>query len=198
MSITKLQDKLFEVLNPIEVDYAVEEIRKYLAENLLWISHPYHIAQRFYKKTEKGSFYYPQTYVKGSTDKNYEYHTLTPDNDYKGMFFFMVGNGKVKEENLTSFITYPVSLIFSCNLALIDNEKLKDYLFTQELISSARKRLKDLKQIVDFDFKILTETRDLKEVYKEFVLDNIEQYNRAPLQCFRIDLELTIEEDCFN
>ena len=49
----------------------------------------------------------------------------------------------------------------------------------------------------DFDYKILSETRDLREVYKEFVLDDIEQYNRAPLQCFRIDLSIRVQEDCY-
>lgn len=198
MSITKLQDKVFEVTNPVEIDFAIEEIRKFLKNNLSWVSHAFHIAHRFYKKTDKGSFYYPETFVKDLNSKNNSYHRLTPDNDYKGMFFFVLGTGRIKEENTTSFITYPVSIIFSVNLELIDKARLNEYLFTQELIASARKTLRDAKHSFEFGYELKSETKDLKEVYKEFVLDEIEQYNRAPLQCFRFDLELTIEEDCLK
>ena len=196
MSITNLQNKVFEIENPIEIDFAVNEIRKLLA-TLQWVSHPYHIAQRFYKKTEKGGFYYPETFIKKAGGK-YEYHPLTPDNDYKGMFFFVVGKGvNDYRANELNFLTYPVSIVFSANLKLIEDARLEKYLFTQELIRSARRLLTDGMMNFDFDYKILSETRDLREVYKEFVLNDIEQYNRAPLQCFRIDLSVRVQEDCY-
>ena len=196
MSITNLQNKVFEIENPIEIDFAVNEIRKLLA-TLQWVSNPYHIAQRFYKKTEKGGFYYPETFIKKAGGK-YEYHPLTPDNDYKGMFFFVVGKGvNDYRANELNFLTYPVSIIFSANLKLIEDARLEKYLFTQELIRSARRLLTEGMMNFDFDYKILSETRDLREVYKEFVLDDIEQYNRAPLQCFRIDLSVRVQEDCY-
>lgn len=195
MSITNLQDKVFEIENPVEIDKAVEDIRVLLSE-LYWVSHPFHIAQRFYQRTEKQAYYFPQTYLKKEAGK-YEYHTLTPDNDYKGMFFFMVGKGTDDYyPNEFNYITYPVSIIFSANLALIDDVKLEKYLFTQELIKSARRLLTEKMVNFDFDYRVVSETRDLREVYREFVLDDIEQYNRAPLQCFRIELVVRIQEDC--
>ena len=48
----------------------------------------------------------------------------------------------------------------------------------------------------NFDYEIKSETRDLNEVYKEFVLNDLLKYNKAPLQCFRFNLELLIKEDC--
>lgn len=194
--LTNLQDKIFTSDAPVEIDKACEDIRVLLS-GLSWVSHPFHIAQRFYRKVGDKVFYYPETYVPNtsqfSNDKNKSYHPLTPDNDYSGMFFFMVGAGRMDDDD---FITYQTSIIFSVNLALIDGDKLKRGLFTQELIRDARKQLIDNIDNFDYEVKFQTETRDLRDVYREFVLDEIEQYNRAPLQCFRFDLTIKIEQEC--
>ncbi len=195
MSITDLQDKPIIVGSPIEIELAVNEIRKILA-TLPWVSHPYFIAQRFYRKKEGRSFYYPETYAPENPGSN-NYHRLTPDNDYKGMFFFMVGTGTNDfEANSENFITYPVGIIFSANLSKIDQTKLDNGLFTQELIRDARRLLTNTMINHDFDYKILTETRDIRQTYREFTLKDIDSYNRAPIQCFRIDLSIRIQEDC--
>jgi hypothetical protein len=193
--MVNLQDKPINVVLPIEIEQATNRIRLMLSE-LDWVSHPYHIAQRFYRKVEQRAFYYPETYV-GGTDIKKKYHRLTPDNDYSGMFFFVIG----KEENdfsanQSNFLTYKVGIIFSANLELIDKEKLKTSLFTQYLIRDVRRKLTEGMINFDFHYNLQTVTRDLKEVYREFVLDDIEAYNRAPMQCFRFDLTVTIQEDC--
>lgn len=190
--MTELQDRPVIIGTPIEIEKAVNEIRISLAE-LPWISNPYFIAQKFYTVVGKKSFIYPETYAPQAVGSR-DYHKLTPDNDYKGMFFFMVGRGV---NNVEELLTYPVSVIFSVNLELIDTAKLNNGLFTQELISEARKLLKSMEyNSVDFRCRFVSETRDLRETYREFQLDVLEQYNRAPLQCFRFELELTVSEDC--
>jgi len=195
--MVNLQDKEVAVNNPIEIEQATNEIRLMLSE-LDWISHPYHTAQRFYRKDANGKqFYYPETYVGSKDSVKYKYHRLTPDNDYSGMFFFIVGNEENDfAANQHNFLTYNVGIIFSANLKLINKEALKDGLFTQKLIRSVRRKLTDGMIMFDFQYKIKTITRDLKEVYREFVLDDLEQYNKAPLQCFRVDLQITLQEDC--
>lgn len=198
MNITKLQDKPIIVGTPIEIEFAVNEIRKILA-TLPWMSHPYFIAQRFYREKGGKVFYYPETYAKdpNSTKDTDPYHRLTPDNDYKGMCFFMVGEGSNDfEASSENFITYPVGIIFSVNLSLINQVKLDAGLFTQELVRDARRLLTNTMINHDFDYKILTETRDIRQTYREFTLKDIDSYNRAPLQCFRIDLSIRIQEDC--
>lgn len=198
--MTNLQNKTYDIVNPVEIDKACEDIRLLLKNELTWISHPFHIAQRFLKRDANSgkTFFYPETYVKKSTNKGYDYHRLTPDNDYKGMFFFMVGpetqNDYTDVEK--NFLTYNVGIIFSCNLELIDKARLNDYLFTQDLIKSVRRTLTDNAPRFTFRYNIRSITRDLRECYREFSLDDIEQYNRAPLQCFRIDLLLTLREEC--
>lgn len=193
-----LQNKPVAVNNPIEIEQATNQIRLLLAE-LPWVSHPYHTAQRFYKKDASSGrgYYYPQTYVGSKDGIKFKYHTLTPDNDYSGMFFFMVGPEENDfAANQTNFLTHNVGIIFSCNLKLINPEALKQGLFTQKLIRDVRRKLTDNMIMFDFQYNMKTVTRDLKEVYREFVLDDIEQYNKAPLQCFRFDLSITVQEDC--
>lgn len=205
MSITNLQNKIFTITNPKGIDSAVNELRLLLG-GLTWVSHPYHIAQRFRRMASekegktgveqaKKLYVYPEMYV-GKDDKM-PYHRLTPDNDYTGMFFFMVGKGEIEyNPNEYNFINYPVSIIFSVNLATVNKTKLKEYLFTQELIEEARRLLTSSSPNFLFTYKLLTETRDLQEVYREFILDDLEQYNRVPMQCFRIDLTLKLMEEC--
>lgn len=200
------QDKPITVGNPIEVDSACNYLRLRLA-NLPWLSHPYFIAKRFFKKdaTTGKQYIYPETYavppgVEPLDDQQaakYPYHRLTPDSDYSGMCFFMVGPGNVQfEKNDYNFLTYQVGIIFSVNLKLIDPVKLRQGLFTRELMRDARRVISESIPFVDFELQITSETDDLQQVYREFRLDELEQYNRAPLQCFRIDLNLTIEEEC--
>jgi len=201
--MTKLQDRpILTNTNPIEIERACNEIRKQLA-TMTWLSHPYFIAQRFFKKdAETGKrFVYPETYapvIENDGDfNNKSYHRLTPDNDYSGMCFFMVGKGlNDYNDNEYNFLKHKVGIIFSVNLKLIDEAKLEKGLFTQELIREARRKLTESPVLFDFKYKIESETRDLREVYREFSLDELEKYNRAPLQCFRFDLEVTVEEEC--
>ena len=199
--MTNLQDKPIVIGTPVEIDRACNLFRLRIAQ-LPWMSHPYFIAKKFYRKdpTTKKQFYYPETYAPNpNTTKKYGYHRLTPDNDYSGMCFFLIGQGKPDyEHNDYNYITYKVSIIFSVNLELIDQAKLEQGIFTRELMRDVRRVITNTRVHVDFGYSILSETDDLKEVYKEFVLDDMQAYNRAPLQCFRFDLDVTIEEDCID
>ena len=173
--MTNLQDKPIVVGAPIEIEYACNEIRKQIG-TLSWMSHPYFIAQRFFKKdaTTKQQYIYPETYAPDldspQNQKQYPYHRLTPDSDYSGMSFFMVGKGKnAYEDNQHNFLTYPVSIIFSVNLELINKPKLLEGLFTQDLMRDVRRLLTNVAVAFDFRYKIKSETRDLREVYREFI-----------------------------
>lgn len=189
--MNKLRNPEVTVVNPVEIDLAVEQIRQLMAQ-MTWLTHPFHIAQRFIEDKDGNKFYYPETYVKSADNKTY--HRLTPDNEYKGMLFFYVGKSVNDYSNQT--VEYPVAMIFSCNLEKIDKDKLKNYLFTQELITEARKKINSNIMNFMFDCQIVSEVRDIREVYQEFTLNDIEQYNRLPLQCFRIDLKIKITEEC--
>ncbi|QHB40978.1 hypothetical protein HWC99_gp47 [Flavobacterium phage vB_FspS_tant8-1] len=195
MSLTNLQNKPIVVGSPIEIEFACDEIRKVLS-TLSWIDRPYFIAQRFFKTQNGRSFYFPETYAPDKAGSR-NYQRLTPDNDFKGQFFFMVGTGRPEfEPNQFNFISYPVGIIFSVNLELIDKMKLDNGLFTQELIREARRLLTNTMLNHEFEYTIEAEIRDLRECFREFVIDEIESYNRAPMQTFRFDLTIKIQEDC--
>lgn len=195
MSTVKLQNKPIVIGTPIEIEFAVNEIRKVLA-TIPWITHPYFIAQKFATTIDGRRFVYPETYAPTKLG-SMEYMRLTPDNDFNGMIFFMVGSGTNDfEANQENFITYPVSIIGSANLKNIDAAKLNAGLFTQELIRDVRRLLTTTMINHNFDYSIESETRDLSEVYREFDLGDLEKYNRAPQQCFRIELSVRIMEDC--
>lgn len=195
MSKTILQNKPIVVGTPIEIDLAVNEIRLQLS-NLAWLEYPMFIAQRFTREINGKKFLYPETYAP-ETAGSRSYVRLTPDNDFKAMSFFLVGaNRNDYQSNERNFLTYPVSIIFSVNLELIDKPKLDAGLFTQELMRDVRRLLTTTMNMHLFDYVIKIETRDLREVYREFVLDDLESYNRAPMQCFRFDLDVRIQEDC--
>lgn len=200
MSIQKSQNKPIIIGTPVEIDSAVNQIRLLLSQ-LNWITHPYFIAQRFVEDEKSSKYVYPETYCKdlaSDPSKKYPYHRLTPDNDYTGMFFAYVGPGTVETEDVQeNNISYSVAFIFSVNLELIDKAKLDEGLFTRELMSEARRLLSKSRFYFDFNYSITRETDDLKEVYREFTIDDLQRYNRAPMQCFRFDLEVVIEEDCF-
>lgn len=195
--MSDLQNKPIIIGQPVEIEYAVNEIRKVLS-SLSWIDRPYFIAQRFLRVNGSRRYYYPETYAtEGVGNRNYQ--RLTPDGDFQGMFFFMVGSGSIDyQPNNSNFIDYPVGIIFYVNLDKIDSVELDSGLFTQRLLSEARQLLTNTMSLHGFSYSIDSETRDLREVYPEFVLDESEQYNRAPNQVFRLNLTIKIEEDCFN
>jgi len=196
MNISNLENKQFQVLNPVEIDLAVNNLREQLSK-LTFISHPFHIAQRFYKKDEKNgkTYYFPEIYIASGQDKDDRYIRLTPDNKLKGSFFFVVSTAK---DNGDGFLIYNIGIVFSVNLELIDPVKYKNYLFTQELIGQARQVLKAAKHAVDFTFEVKEEVRDTREVFKEYTIDevNANVFNRAPMQCFRFNITATIEIPC--
>ncbi len=193
----KLQDKQFGITNPIEIDKAVEYMRLAF-KSLSWISHPFHIAEKFPKEVNGRTLVYPEIYYKDAGVKKYQYHRLTPDNDYTGLVFFVLDeeNTDTSDFNSSTNLTYKVGIIFSVNLSKIDEVKLQSYKFTQELIREARNKLRSLSMEVDFKIKIGRISKDVSEVYREFILDDLEHYNRLPLQVFRIDVEIEINDDC--
>lgn len=199
MAITRLQEGNITIGNPVGIDAAINKIRLKLAE-LSWITHPYFIAQRFAEvQQDKTTLLLPQVYSRAPNAPvgKYDYKTLTPDNDFTGMLFAYVPVGRnATQDPIENFIRYNVSFIFCVNLDLIDRAKLQNGLFTRELMRDVRRVLGANKFSWDFGFTIIQESDDLKTVFREFVIDNLAQWNRAPLQCFRFDLDVLIQEDC--
>lgn len=195
MSITSLQDKPIIVGTPVEIGSAINKIREKLT-NIPWLERAYFVAERFQKAVDGKKYFYPATYAPTAPGRR-DYASMTPDNDFKGRSFFMVGAGAIEhDDHDENRITYPVGLIVSANLDLIDPVKLDSGLFTNELIRDVRSLLTKTRMSHLFEYKLTGESRDLRDVFREFSMDDIEEYNRAPMQTFRIDLSVTVNQDC--
>lgn len=194
MSTVNLQNAPITLGSPIEIEAAIEVIRSYLA-TMDWMDQPYFIAQRFTRQKGSMKYIYPETYARNTEtpSEKYPYFRLTPDGDFQGRVFFYPYRTRYNDDE---YIISNVAVIFSANLSLIDQAKLELGLFTQELIKESRQLIRESEYLGDFTVQMLTETRDLREVFREFVLEDLEQYNRAPMQSWRIDIELTVLEDC--
>jgi hypothetical protein len=179
----------------VEVGSAIAKIRTALT-TIPWLDRAYFIAERFQKTINGRQFWFPETYAPSAPGRR-DYARMTPDNDFKARSFFMVGRGIMQhDDDGENRITYPVSIIVSANLDLIDKAKLDGGLFTDELIRDVRSLLTNKRKSFLFEYSVESETRDLRDVFREFSMDNIEDYNRAPMQSFRFDLSVTVQQDC--
>lgn len=178
----------------VEIDRAIYELQILLDTNLNWLTHGYARAYRHMEKGEK-RLYFPEVYVGGDT---YEYHRVTPDNDKKGMCFFVVGREENEdyEQHQSNYLKWNVGIIFWVNLELINKPLLQNEIFTQNLIKDVRHLLTMQGGGLSFGYKLKSVERELKEIYREFTLKEEEEYLRAPYSGFRVNMEITLQEEC--
>lgn len=178
----------------IEIDKAIYELQLLLDTNLNWLTHAYGRAYRYVEKTEK-RLYLPEIYT-GGVQKDYS--IVTPDNDKKGTCFFVVG----KEDNYSyhahqvNNLKYEVGIVFWVNLELINSALLETEIFTQNLIRDVRHVLTQKGGGLSFSYKLEDVEREFKRVYREFNMDESNDYHRSPYDGFRFNLELIVQEDC--
>ena len=93
--VTKAQENPIVIGTPVEIEQAINVLRLDLNDSLDWITHPYFIAQRFVEKNKSKVYLLPETYapeiIRGTTKTKPNYKQLTPDNDFKGLFYLLRG-----------------------------------------------------------------------------------------------------------
>lgn len=180
--------------NPIEIDKAVYNLQLKLDTKLNWLSNSYGRAYRHVEKNQL-KLYFPEVYIGGSKR---EYFRVTPDNDKSGMCFFVVGKEEDYdfEVNHKNYLKWNVGIVFNVNLDLINKPLLDNEIFTQQLIRDVRDVLTMHIGGIGFGLKIKEVVTELREIYKEFNLKEEEEYLRAPMQGFRFNCEITLQEDC--
>lgn len=185
-------------LQPIEIDYAVYDLQTKFKTNIDWLSHSYGKAYRVEKDKNGDRLYLPQIYI-SNTDGKYSLTPVTPDNDKKGILFFVVEKERPVnyESNTENQLTYNVGLVFWTNLELIDAVLVANEDFTQTLIKEARGLLTNGLLGAGYRVVINEITRDLKEVFKEFTLNEY-RYNQIPYSAFRINITITLREECYT
>lgn len=181
-------------LEAIEIDKAIYLLQMLLDTNLSWLTNSY---GRSYRHIDKSSnrLYFPEIYIGG--DEN-SYYRVTPDNDKKGTCFFVVSkeDNYDFEINQSNYLRWDVGIIFWVNLKLINKQLLKTEIFTQNLIRDVRYVLTRKSGGFPFSLKIKTVEREFREIYKEFTLNENEDYLRSPFSGFRFNLEIVMRENC--
>ena len=181
----------------IEIDFAIQDIQMKLDTNLPWLDNSYARAFRHFKKGEDLTLYVPEVFT-GVKEGKKSYYRPTPDNDKKAMSFFAVGKESQTDyaDNQFNYLSWPVGIIFSVNLDLIDPALLETELFTQNLIRDVRRILTTKLLGRPYRIEIIEVVREFREVYAEWTLEEDRQYAIAPQQIFRFNIKLTLREDC--
>lgn len=193
--MTNLQDPSVPApVAAIEIDEAIYNLHLKLETSLDWLTHGYGRAYRFQEKKNK-RLYIPEIYIGGDRKS---YHAVTPDNDKKGLCFFVVG----KEENKDfdqfhhNFLQWNVGIVFSVNLKAINEALLGTEIFTQNLIRDVRHLLTRELGGMGFQLQIREVVQELREIYQEFTIDESKDYTRAPSAGFRFNCRITLQEKC--
>lgn len=194
--MTYLQDRQANPpLQAIEIDWIVYDMQIAFETNLNWISHGYGRAYRNLEKQDK-KLYFPEVYVGGETN---DYIRVTPDNDKKGTFFFVVNKETPVdyEQGGQNFLTWDVGLLFWANLKEINKSLSENEVFTQHLKRDVRQVLTQYLFGKPYNIEILNVVDEVTEVYKEFKIDETQNYHKAPYDGFRFNLKITMLEECF-
>lgn len=178
-----------EPLFATEVDFAIHDIAQNLKFNLEWLPYAYGRAFRHFQ----GDKFYPEVY------KGFEnYLQARPDNDKKGQCYFVVGKEQIMnfEQTTRHFLKYEIGIVVMVNLKEIEPTSLETELITQNLISEARNVLNHKLVGKPYRINLKSVEREFRDIFREFSFSEKENYLKAPLQAFRINGEIQLEENC--
>lgn len=184
-------------VNAVEIDRVVDNILLQLNLNVSWMTHGYARAYRHIKRKDGALLYFPEVYT-GKHDEKHKYYRPTFDNDKKGMCFFVVEKGvhQNHEQNQSTYIKHRVGLVVQANMELIDPVLLETDDFTQNLIIDVRDTLTYQTLGQGYRLKIIEECTEWNEIYREFTLDETQNWLMAPYTAFRINFDVSFQNDC--
>lgn len=157
------------------LNYAMaQSIQAKMDTDLLWLDRPYHIARiGVLASNSKG---YPQIHSNNGTGEHY---MITPDSQI-GAYSFFEEDAPFETDFENDNVKYYFSLVFWCNLDVIDNTKQYD--FTSELV----KQTIDLLKFFQAE-NIKTETRPEK-IFDKYsgVKQELKQHLMRRFSAFKI------------
>jgi hypothetical protein len=179
----------------IEIDKAIYEMQIQLSSNLSWLDNAYGRAYRKIELREGRTYYYPEIYI-GKQNNVPQYYRVSPD-DSKALCYFVVSKGDQQdyEQYGYNFLKWDVSIIFAVNLEKIDPVLLQTELFTQHLIRDVR-RVITKAMTGRIKYNLVSEEREFSEVFREVQYDEWNNYQTAPMDAFRMNMEIILREDC--
>lgn len=184
-------------IQPIEIDAIVLDLQYKLDSNLIWLTHDYARAYRHFQFENGKMNYYPEVY-NGIVQDTPSYYQPKPDNDKKGICYFIVGKEKqtAYAPNQYNYLQHEIGIVFWVNLELINKDSLSTELITQQLISEVRNVLTRKLLGTFYRLKINEVCREFNEVFREYNLKETENYLKAPYQAFRFNGIVEFQENC--
>jgi hypothetical protein len=179
------------------IDAVVYDLQTHLDFSLSWLTNGLGRAYRMAKvEVNKSTFYLPQIYL--GTAKS-TYFAGVPDNDKQGQNFIYVGDGVLTDPQNVGFygyMEYPISIVFSANLKLIDATLLETEDFTEHLISDVRQAL--IRNLIGKSYRLRVDNiqREFDDVFSEFDIINNRGIDLLPLTHFRFNCTLLMKEVC--
>jgi hypothetical protein len=181
------------------IDAVILDLQTHLDTELVWLTNGMGRAYRLTKvEVNRASFFLPEVYLGGANQ--WKYFAATPDNDKKGQSIFVVGNETYVNQQSGFFgvIEYPVSIIFSTNLELINSTLLETDYFEEHQIEDVRQAL--IRDLLGKSYKLTVDevVREFDDVYTEFDVTQDRGIAHAPMSYFRFNCTVQVREDCLG
>jgi hypothetical protein len=195
--VKQLNPQVPTAQQPVEIDKAIIDFQNKFASSLPWLTNVYGRAYRFMRLENDKRIYCPEIYI-GIKQGKPQYYRVTPDNLKKGSCFFIVGSERIIDFNVnaSNLMEYPVSIIFQVNLEDINSVLLQTEIFTQNLIKEVRDIITNQMNGAFYEFQLTKIEREFSEIYKEFSLDELRNFNMAPLDSFRVNGTIKLYQEC--
>ena len=194
--MTSLQNPVLPIpTNPVDIDRVIVDLQLVLSTNLSWLTHAYGRTYKLVDQTKGQTLYLPEVYL-GGADLSKRYFAITPDNDKQGQSFFLVRRLSVDSDEwfVKGRLNYDVDLVFSVNLALINDALLETELFTANLESQIRAVLRS-NVGKGYRLELQEVFYDSKDIWNGLSVE-IATIEKAPLQHFRIKCSISLDEQC--
>ena len=179
--------------NPVFVDKAIAEIQTLLSTELSWLTHAFGRSYDYNERRSGEWLKKPFVYVNDG-----QYQPVQFNDNLQAQCFFTVGDRTFLdyEKNQQNFVEIPVSIIFWANLKKIDDSKGASYYFLEELINDVQSVFNKA-TLIDSTFIIDEVVENKDDVLEEFDFDDNDlKFWTFPYGGFRIDMTLTVLEDC--
>ena len=178
------------------IDATILDIDTHLSTSLVWLTNGMGRAYKLAKvKGNDTTVFLPEVYLGGN---QFKYFAATPDNDKKGQSIFILGNETYLDYKVGRFgqKNYELSIIFSCNLKLIDPTLLLTEDFSRHQIMDAEEAL--TRGLLGKAYRLVIDNcvTEFDDVFSGFDVSKDYGASLAPMSYFRFNCTVTLDEDC--
>ena len=182
----------------VSIDKWIYECQLALSTRLSWLDNGWGRAYRNLKTKTGGRLYVPEVYV-GKENTTFNYFEVGPDNDIMGSCFFYLIDPQVPTDfavNGFNYYEYKIAVVFNVNLEKVNAALIETDYFEENLIQDVREAFTRQMPSGLKNLQIDQISREFRECYREFNIEEPVGADIAPMTCFRFDLSVVLFEDC--